>query len=46
MTLDVRQAGAVVVGSDYQGLAIARSIGRRGTVKSPDVVSELEADPR
>ncbi len=27
---DLRQAGAVVVGGDYQGLAIARSIGRRG----------------
>ncbi len=30
MTRDLRQAGAVVVGGDYQGLAIARSIGRRG----------------
>lgn len=30
MNRDVRQAGAVVVGGDYQGLAIARSIGRRG----------------
>ena len=31
MARDVRQVGAVVVGGDYQGLAIARSIGRGGT---------------
>lgn len=31
MIEDVRRAGAVVVGGDYQGLAIARSVGRHGT---------------
>lgn len=30
MAEDVRRTGAVVVGGDYQGLAIARSIGRLG----------------
>ena len=30
MPQDPRRTGAVVVGGDYQGLAIARSIGRRG----------------